>query len=73
VKTEGQITGARLKAETVKDDEGCITGSLTYWIVTVRVPAHKIDANELEQMTGEMIRVIMEPLQTKLKLEGATA
>jgi hypothetical protein len=60
----------KLKSETERDDNGDIVGTMTSWVVALRIPSHKVDANEIERMTGEVITIELSPLQTKMKLEG---
>jgi len=68
MKAQGEITGMRLKAETEKDEDGRITGTLTSWVISLRVPSQNIDANELEAMVGERIWIGLETHQIKLPL-----
>ena len=69
MKATGTITGMKLKSETERDDNGDIVGTLSTWIVSLRIGSHMIDANEIERMTFEPVTIEINPVQTKMKLE----
>lgn len=68
MKTEGTIHGARLKAEVLKDDDGNPMGADTFWLVTLKLPAGRINANELNDMYDELLTVHIESKQARLPL-----
>lgn len=58
------IKGATLKAEVVKDDE--TSHVEVYWIVSFKIPAENIDANEINNMVGQSVDLTAQTVQMRI-------
>lgn len=68
MKTNATIHSARLKNE-VKRRKGEIVSSEAFWLVTLKIPAGRIDANEVSQNVDELLTLALEAVQTRLPLK----
>jgi len=68
MKCNGSLEGAKLKAEPIKDDDGNVIAHDSFWMVTLKVPARSIDANQLHRMVDENLNIEVNPVQGSLDL-----
>ena len=64
MKANWTLDGTRLKKEPIRN-EGEVVGHEAFWLVTVKVPADKIDANALAHLSNELLSVDLNSVQGK--------
>lgn len=69
MKARCEIAGARLKAETVRDEDH--THVETFWLVTFKIPADSIDADEIANGVNKVIDLSATPVQASITFPKA--
>ena len=64
-----QLANVKLQTISQTREGGDIAASDKFWILTFRVPANSIDANELPAMAAAPVFLTFEPTQLALNLE----
>ena len=59
------LSGTKLKKEPVRN-EGEVVGHDTFWLVTVKIPADKVDANALAHLSDELLEIELNEVQGNL-------
>lgn len=68
-----ELSNVKLTTVSKTREGGDVVGSEKYWVLTFRIPASAIDANELPAMAGEPIMLEFEPTQLAMDLEHKPA
>ena len=68
MKMSGMISGLRMKAVPVKNEQGRQVGANTYWVISLTFPAHQLSTDALSEIAQEVLQVELNPLQTQLPI-----
>jgi hypothetical protein len=73
IHARAEIAGARLKAEVVKE-KGEVVDTNTFWLVTLKIPAGKVDANAIAHWAevSQTVDVVIDSTQVELDLTSVT-
>jgi hypothetical protein len=69
MKARCEITAARLKAEKVTEDDHIRVE--TYWLVTFKIPASSINADEISENVNRVMDLNAEPVQSTIRFPKA--
>jgi len=69
IHARAQIAAARLKAEVIKE-KGEVVDTETFWLITLKIPADKVDANAIAHWAkdGETVDVMIDSMQIEMHL-----
>ena len=72
MKCNGSLDAVKMKTEPIKDDDGNVIAHESFWMVMLKIPAKRIDANDLRDMVDELLDIDVAPFQQSMKLTGIT-